>query len=63
MFTHSEDQAAKLSDRVCPGSHFALRMLHFTVARILATFEILPPVDEAGRPKIPEARYWNGMVR
>ena len=38
-------------------------MLNFTVARILATFEILPPVDEAGRPKIPEARYWNGMVR
>ena len=38
-------------------------MLHFTVARVLATFDILPPVDDAGRPMIPEAKYQKGMVR
>ena len=58
-----DDPSPKLSYRACPGRHFALRMLHFTIACILATFDILPPVDDVGRPKIPEARYQKGMVR
>ena len=61
--SHSDDKPPKLSYRICPGRHFALRMLHFIVARVLATFDILPPVDDAGRPKIPEAKYQKGMVR
>lgn len=46
-----------LYNRICPGRHFALRMLYFTIARILATFDIIPPIDDDGRPRIPEVRY------
>ena len=52
-----------LDNRVCPGRHFALRMLCFTAARVLAAFEILPQVDDAGRPKIPEAKYRKAIIR
>jgi hypothetical protein len=50
-------------NRICPGRHLALRMLCFTVARILATFDILPPVDDNGCPRIPEAKYHKTLVR
>ena len=50
-------------NRICPGRHFALRMLHFTIARILATFDILPPVGDDGRPMIPEAKYGKSILR
>ena len=52
-----------LFNRICPGRHFALRMLHFTIARILATFDILPPVGDDGRPKIPEVKYNKSIIR
>ena len=50
-------------NRICPGRHLALRMLFLTIARILATFDILPPVDENGCPKIPEAKYNKSLLR
>ena len=50
-------------NRICPGRHVALRMLYLTVARVLATFDILPPVDKDGCPRIPEARYNETLVR
>ena len=50
-------------NRACPGRHFARRMLCFTVARVLAAFDILPQVDDAGRPKIPEAKYRKAIIR
>jgi hypothetical protein len=34
-------------------------MLGFTITCILAAFDILPPVDDDGRPRIPEPRYHN----
>ncbi|KAF9783495.1 cytochrome P450 [Thelephora terrestris] len=49
--------------RICPGRHLALRMVYLTVARILATFDILPPVDKEGCPRIPEARFNQTLVR
>lgn len=49
--------------RICPGRHLGIRMLCFTIARILAAFDILPPVDGDGRPRIPEARYLKSMIR
>ena len=52
-----------LFNRICPGRHFALRMLQFTIARILATFDILPPVGDDRRPQIPEARYHKSIIR
>ena len=50
-------------DRVCPGRHLALQLLYIAVARILATFDILPPVDEDGRPMVPEARFKKTLLR
>ena len=50
-------------DRICPGRHLALRLLYLTIARILTTFDILPPVDEDGRLRIPEARFDRGLLR
>ena len=38
-------------------------MLCLTIARVLATFDVLPPVGRDGRPKIPEARYHNTFIR
>jgi len=49
--------------RICPGRHLALRILCLTIARTLATFDILPPVDKDGCPKIPEARYSKTLLR
>lgn len=49
--------------RICPGRHLGIRILCFTIARILAAFDILPPVDGDGRPRIPEARYHKSMIR
>ena len=49
-------------DRICPGRHLALRLLRLTVARILATFNILPPVDDDGRPRILEARFQKTLI-
>jgi hypothetical protein len=50
-------------NRICPGRHLVVRMLCFTIARILSTFDILPPVDKDGRPSIPEARFDKSMIR
>jgi hypothetical protein len=44
---------------ICPGRHSAIQMLCFVIARILAAFDILPPVDDNERPRIPELRYPN----
>ena len=52
-----------LRDRICPGRHFAVRMLHLAIARILTVFDILPPVDENGHSRIPEARFDNHLIR
>lgn len=38
-------------------------MLHLAIARTLAVFAILPPVDEGGRPRIPEAKFHDFFVR
>jgi len=34
--------------RICPGRHFADAVMWLTIVSVLATFEILPPVDENG---------------
>lgn len=49
--------------RICPGRHLAIRILCFTIARVLAAFDILPPVDGDGNPRIPEARFHKSMTR
>ena len=60
---HPTGDQNRSCDRICPGRHFAIRMLHLTIARTLAVFDILPPVDENGHSRLPEARYNNVLVR
>lgn len=50
-------------NRICPGRHLAIRMLRLTIARILTVFDILPPVDDEGHPRIPEVKYHNTIIR
>ena len=40
-----------------------LRFLYLIVARVLATFDILPPADEDGCPRVPEARHNKALLR
>ena len=43
--------------RICVGMHLAQNSLFIAVARILWAFDILPALDEAGQPIIPDP--WN----
>ena len=33
------------------------------MARVLATFDLLPPVDENGKPRMPQAEFSPELVR
>jgi len=55
-----EPQAFGWGRRICPGRHFALRVLFLTVARTLATFDISKCLDEDGNPIVPNGKYSSG---
>jgi hypothetical protein len=38
-------------------------MLHLVIACILTVFDILPPVDENGCPRIPEAKFHDTFMQ
>lgn len=38
-------------------------MLHFVIARTLAVFDILPPVNKSQSPGISEAKFHDTFVR
>lgn len=48
--------------RICPGRHFALRVVWLTVACVLAKFDISKCLDEYGRPIVPEEKYTFGGI-
>lgn len=48
--------------RICPGRHFALRVLFLTIARTLATFDISMCLDEGGNPIVPDGEYAFGTM-
>ncbi|KAF9645498.1 CyP450 monooxygenase [Thelephora ganbajun] len=48
--------------RVCPGRHFALRLLFLTVARTLATFDVSKCLDGDGNPIVPDGKYTPGVI-
>jgi len=48
--------------RICPGRHFALRVLFLTVASTLATFDISKCLDENGNNIVPDGKYTSGLV-
>ena len=57
---HAESQRYH---RICPGRHFALRNLHLVAANILATFGVLPLVDENGYLQPPPLAFKYSLIR
>ena len=49
-------------DRICPGRFFAIKVVFISIARVLATFDILPPVDEKGEPRLLQAEFTKDLV-
>ena len=47
----------KLERRVCPGQDFAEAMIFIAAATLLATTNMLPPLDGNGKPVIPPSEY------
>jgi len=48
--------------RMCPGRHFALRVMFLTVARTLAVFDISKCLDEYGNPIVPDGKYTSRVI-
>lgn len=40
-----------------------MRVVYIVIARILATFDILPPVDENGKARMPREDFTDDLVR
>lgn len=47
---------------VCPGKHFAIRMLFTTIACTIATFDIKKVVDEHGDEVTPNPEFNPGLI-
>jgi len=48
--------------RVCPGKHFAIRVLFLAIAHTLAVFDISKCLDGDGKPIVPDGGYTFGFV-
>jgi len=48
--------------RICPGRHFALRIMFLTIARTLAVFDISKCLDEDGNPITPDGKFTSGII-
>ncbi|CAL1703205.1 unnamed protein product [Somion occarium] len=48
--------------RICPGSSFGVSSLFSTIACVLHTFDIAPPLDEDGKPVVVELHMHSGMI-
>ena len=40
-----------------------MKVVFISIARVLATFDILPPVDENGEPQMPSAKFTKEIIR
>jgi hypothetical protein len=40
-----------------------VKVVFIVMARVLATFDLLPPVDETGKPRMPQAEFSPELVR
>jgi cytochrome P450 len=48
--------------RLCPGRELAFDSMSITMASILATFDILPVVDENGVVAVVSGEYSSGLI-
>ena len=53
---------SRASHSVCPGKHFAIRMLFTTIACTIATFDIKKAVDEHGNEVTPNPEFNPGII-
>ncbi|KAF8878000.1 cytochrome P450 [Infundibulicybe gibba] len=49
--------------RICSGMHYADTMTFLSMASILATFDMRPAKDDAGRDILPELKFISSVVR
>ena len=50
-------------NRICPGLHLADSTIWLTIACVLASFDILPPVDpKTGDVMVPEGKFVSGFT-
>ncbi|KAI9058131.1 cytochrome P450 [Trametes sanguinea] len=56
------DFAFGFGRRICPGRHFADAGLFIAIASVLHVFEIVPPLDEDGRPVKVEYEQCHGFL-
>ncbi|KAJ3008327.1 hypothetical protein NUW54_g3194 [Trametes sanguinea] len=56
------DFAFGFGRRICPGRHFAEAGLFIAIASVLHVFEIVPPLDEDGRPVNIEYEQRHGLL-
>ncbi|KZT33281.1 cytochrome P450 [Sistotremastrum suecicum HHB10207 ss-3] len=57
-----EDIGFGFGRRICPGRYFASSWLWVTIATSLGVFEILPEIDPAGNPVLPDLEYEPRLV-
>jgi len=53
-------QMTREFSRICPGRHFAMRVMFLTIAHTLATFDISKRMDEDGNPIVPDGKFTLG---
>jgi cytochrome P450 len=49
--------------RTCPGMHFAEGTIFSIIATTFATCDVLPELDETGKPIFPELVWTDGVIR
>ncbi|KAK1224158.1 hypothetical protein PQX77_012963 [Marasmius sp. AFHP31] len=49
--------------RICPGRYLAMNSIYLAVSRLIATFTIARPLDDAGNEITPEIAFADGVVR
>ena len=48
--------------RICPGRHFGEASVFINIASVLHSFDIKPPLDNAGKPYVPEVKMTTGFL-
>lgn len=68
-YNSSDSEMKKVTDvvfgfgrRVCPGSCFAEGTLYAIILTVLATCEILPPLDTNGEPITQDVPFISGLI-
>ena len=68
-FNNSDVEMKKVNElvfgfgrRSCPGMHFAEGAVFAIIATTLATCDILPELDDKGKPMIPDLNWSDGVI-